>query len=343
MDTLKPLLKELKKNKKTQYAAIGGASAVLLLLGKLWFNGGKNRATQDLTGKIAIVTGANTGIGAETARVLASKGAAVVLACRDEARTKAVIDRILKDQKDAKVEFMKLDLSDLESVREFTNQFRAKYDSLHILINNAGVMAIPTWTATKQGFEMQLGTNHLGHFVLTHRLLDLLKKSQPSRIINLSSKGHTFAKGINFDDLRYTKDYNPWIVYGQSKLANVLHAKELQKRFDEEGVKVKAFSVHPGAVKTELLRNYKQGFFKNILYYSFYPLLWYTTKSPLQGAQTSLYCALEDFDKLKGGAYHADCKEAKTSKSGTDIEQALKLYSETEKLVAPFLTDPVPN
>ena len=335
MDALKPILNTLNKNKRARYTAISGA--VLLLLGKLWFNGGKNRATQDLTGKIAIVTGANTGIGLETARVLASKGATVILACRDEAKTKVAIEQILKSQQDAKVEFMRLDLSDLESVRGFTNQFRVKYDSLHILVNNAGVVAIIKRAVTKQGFEMQFGTNFIGHFVLTYRLLGLLTKSAPSRIVNITSYGHHFSKGINFDDPQYTKDYSPWTVYAHSKLATILHAKGLQKKFDEEGVKVKAVSVHPGTVRTESLRNYKQGLLKNALYYLLYPIFWYTTKSPLQGAQTSLYCSLEDFDKLKGGAYYADCKEAKTSKAGADVDQAMKLLGEAEKLTADFL------
>ncbi len=205
--------------------------------------------TKDLLGQVVIVTGSNTGIGKETARVLARMGASVVLACRDVGKSLPVVEELKKDTNNENIEFIRLDLMDLKSIKDFSEEFKSKYDRLNILINNAGIMAIPDRRETKDGFELQFGTNHLGHFCLTTLLLDLIKKSAPSRIINLSSVASAIGT-MNWNDILFEKGYNLSTAYAQSKLANIIFTKELQRRLKNDNVKV--MSVHPGVVATDL-------------------------------------------------------------------------------------------
>lgn len=206
----------------------------------------------DLAGKIAIVTGANSGLGYYTARDLAAHGAHVVLACRDREKTGAAIQALKAEVPNARVEFMTLDLADLDSVASFARAFKVRYPKLSILHNNAGVMALPQMR-TKQGFEMQIGTNHLGHFALTGQLLEPLLAAPGARVVSTASMAHTWTRGIDFDDLNWErKPYKKWDAYGKSKLANLLFAYELQRRLEHSGAGLISVVAHPGYAATNL-------------------------------------------------------------------------------------------
>lgn len=201
----------------------------------------------DLTGRRAIVTGANSGIGAETARALAEHGAEVTLAVRSTSKGEATASGIR-----GRTEVRELDLSDLSSVRRFAADWSASHpEGLDLLINNAGIMAIPR-TLSADGYEMQLATNHLGHFALTGLLLPALVAMPHSRVVNVSSSAHRMVRGMNFADLMGERKYARWNAYGQSKLANLLFTSELQRRLDAAGMEVKAMAAHPGYSNTNL-------------------------------------------------------------------------------------------
>jgi len=209
----------------------------------------------DQSGRLAVVTGANSGIGLVTARELAGKGAKVIVACRDTSKGEAAVDRMRIDLapngSEADFEVRALDLADLASVRAFATRVITDHpDGIDLLINNAGVMAPPR-QETADGFEMQLGTNHLGHFALTGLLFDQLGKKPDSRVVTVSSNAHKMGK-INFDDLQSKHRYRRWNAYGQSKLANLIFALDLQKRIDEAGLDMKSMGAHPGLSSTNL-------------------------------------------------------------------------------------------
>ncbi|MGW1451094.1 SDR family NAD(P)-dependent oxidoreductase [Micromonospora sp. NPDC002411] len=199
-------------------------------------------------GRVAVVTGANTGLGFETARRLAERGASVVLAVRDTAKGKVAAARMNGD-----VSVRELDLTSLDSVRAAAAGLRASHPRIDLLINNAGVMYTPKQT-TRDGFEMQFGTNHLGHFALTGLLLDLLLPVPGSRVVTVSSTGHRIRAAIHFDDLQWERSYGRAAAYGQSKLANLMFTYELQRRLTAHGTTV-AVAAHPGISNTELVRN----------------------------------------------------------------------------------------
>ena len=205
----------------------------------------------DQTGRTAVITGANTGLGYETARALVDKGARVVLAVRNLDKGKAAADLIARRYPGADVAVQELDLTSLQSVRAAADQLRAGHDQIDLLINNAGVMMTPKDT-TKDGFELQFGTNHLGHFALTGLLLDRLLAVPGSRVVTVSSNGHRMGR-IRFDDLQSERSYSRSGAYGQAKLANLLFTYELQKRL--AGTNTVATAAHPGSSATELGRN----------------------------------------------------------------------------------------
>jgi NAD(P)-dependent dehydrogenase (short-subunit alcohol dehydrogenase family) len=207
----------------------------------------------DQTGRTAIVTGANTGLGFETAAALAAKGGRVVLAVRNLDKGKDAARRIDQAHPGADVTLQELDLTSLDSVRAAAEELRSKHDSIDLLINNAGVMWTPKST-TKDGFELQFGTNHLGHFALTGLLLDRLLPVQGSRVVTVSSIGHRIRAAIHFDDLQWEHNYNRVAAYGQSKLANLLFTYELQRRLKPKGTTIAA-AAHPGGSDTDLIRN----------------------------------------------------------------------------------------
>ncbi len=203
--------------------------------------------TARLDGKTAVVTGANSGLGFQTSRQLAAHGARVIMACRDAQRGKDALERLSADVPDADAELRALDLADLSSVKTFAAGLEGP---VHLLINNAGVMALPK-RQTADGFEMQFGTNHLGHFALTGRLWPALTAAPGARVVTVSSEMHRIGR-INFQDLQSEKRYQKWPAYGQSKLANLLFAGELGRRATAAGLDLRSLAAHPGYATTNL-------------------------------------------------------------------------------------------
>jgi NAD(P)-dependent dehydrogenase (short-subunit alcohol dehydrogenase family) len=242
-------------------------------------------------GRIVIVTGSSSGIGYETARVLANKQASVIIAVRNLEKGNKALAKIIQQNKDADVRVMELDLANLASVKNFAENFQKNYSRLDLLINNAGVM-IPPYSKTTDGFELQFGTNHLGHFALTGQLLKLLISTQGSRIVNVSSGAHNFGT-LDFDDLNWEKrNYAQWTAYGDSKLANLYFTYELDRKLKEQGINTVVTASHPGWTATELQRTagdvmkYLNGIFAQDI---------------TMGALPTLRAAIEE--GLKGGEY----------------------------------------
>lgn len=300
----------------------------------------------DLAGKVYVVTGGNSGIGRVTVTQLARQGARVVLACRRMSEGERVRTEILQSGVRGEIEVMELDLASLDSVRAFAGAFLAKHGSLHGLVNNAGVMNTPAGR-TKDGFETQFGTNHLGHFLLTELLLDALRKGAPSRIVILSSCFHDRAMGrdgrIDFEDLNFDgRKYDGWTAYAQSKLANLLHAKELSERLQGSGVT--AVSVHPGWVRTNLIRSSMPVWVQDLL---LRPVLRLAGMiEPWEGAQSSLYALLSPEVPALSGAYFSQVGIYRTKEAGKGgwplvspnpeahrLEVAVKLRDVSSKLV----------
>jgi NAD(P)-dependent dehydrogenase (short-subunit alcohol dehydrogenase family) len=273
----------------------------------------------DLTGKTYVVTGGNSGIGLSTVEQLAKQGATVVLACRRPADGERVKAEIVARGVRGRIEVAELDLASLASVRAFAERVLAAYPALHGLVNNAGVMNTPKGK-TKDGFETQFGTNHLGHFLLTELLLERLKASAPARIVNLSSCYHDIAQGrkgkIHFEDLHYDQHaYDGWDAYAQSKLANVLHAKELAARL--EGTGVTAVSVHPGWVRTRLMRSSMPLWIQDYVMRPFFQMAGMI--EPWEGAQSSLYALLSPEVPKHAGAFFSQIgwyREKSANKGG---------------------------
>ncbi|XVF09905.1 hypothetical protein REPUB_Repub07fG0137200 [Reevesia pubescens] len=287
----------------------------------------------DATGLTAIITGASSGIGTETARVLALRGVHVVMGVRNMAAGRKVKETMVKQNPKAKIDAMELDLSSMASVRKFAADFESSGLPLNILINNAGIMATP-FMLSKDGIELQFATNHIGHFLLTNLLLETMKKTahrskMEGRIVNVSSRRHKFSypEGIRFNKLNDQSGYNSLSAYGQSKLANVLHANELARHLKEDQVDITANSLHPGAIATNLFRHYS-------LISALVGLLGkYVFKNVEQGAATTCYVALHPQVKGKTGLYFADSNVAETSVQANDSELARKLWDFSSSLV----------
>ncbi|XP_005479970.1 retinol dehydrogenase 12 isoform X1 [Zonotrichia albicollis] len=303
-------------------AALGAAVSVPVFLFvaapyiRRYVAGGRCKSTARLEGKVVIITGANTGIGKETARDLALRGARVIIACRDTAKAEAAASEIRAETGNQEVIAKKLDLADTKSIREFAERFLAEEKELHILINNAGVMLCP-YSKTADGFEMQLGVNHLGHFLLTFLLLERLKQCAPARIVNVSSLAHHGGR-IRFHDLQGEKSYNRGLAYCHSKLANVLFTRELARRL--QGTKVTANALHPGSVYSDLVRH------SSVMTW-LWKIFSFFLKTPCEGAQTSIYCAVAEELESVTGQYFSDCQPAYVSPRGRDDETAKKLWS----------------
>ncbi len=279
----------------------------------------------DLTGKIAIVTGANSGIGYAAARALARKQATVILACRNREKGSAAVRQIAQEYPESKAEFLQLDLSDLASVQRFTGEFTSRYDRLDILINNAGIMR-PPFGKTVDGFELQFGVNHLGHFALTGRLLNRLTSTSRARVVTVSSWGHHLGV-IDFDDLNAEKNYDPGRAYAQSKLANLLFTYELQRRLEGAGVDTLAAAAHPGWTATNLPVHWR-------MIRIFTPLIGQT---PEMGALPTLYAAVGP--DVKGGEFFGPRSwlglrgypiKARSSDRSYDTEVAARLWTVSE-------------
>ena len=311
------------------WVGVGVTAVTGLLVLRRYFQGGVCHSTASLVGKTAVVTGANCGLGYETAKDFAKRGAKVILACRNLNLGKEAADQIIKQTKNPNVSVMSLDLSNLASVRSFSSAFLGTEDRLDILVNNAGVMACPKAT-TVDGFEYQFGVNHLGHFLLTKLLLEKIKGSAPSRIVNVSSKaGIRPYANIYFDDIHLDREYAPWKAYGQSKLANILFTVELAKRLKGTGVITNC--CHPGVVMTNLGRHMNFPLWKKILYS---PLILMMFKTSYYGAQTQIYLSVAPEVHDVSGFYFADCRAVKNiPKKCYDEDAALKLWNLSEELV----------
>ncbi|XP_030641169.1 retinol dehydrogenase 12 [Chanos chanos] len=297
-------------------------------LARKWIAGGKCYSKVRLDGKTVVITGANTGIGKETARDMARRGARVVMACRDLTRAETAAEQIRRSTGNGNVVIRHLNLASLYSVREFAKEFLATEERLDILINNAGVMMCPKWI-TEDGLETQLAVNHLGHFLLTNLLLGILVKSAPSRVVNVSSIAHVGGK-IDFDDLFFDeRPYSALVSYRQSKLANVLFSRELARRMKGKGVT--SYSLHPGVIRTELSRHVESSypFLKMLLSLPSFLLM----KTPWEGSQTTIYCAVTEGLESKSGCYFSDCAEKQAAPEGRDDEAARRLWEESARLV----------
>ncbi|EPS67280.1 hypothetical protein M569_07496, partial [Genlisea aurea] len=278
------------------------------------------------------VTGGSNGIGLETARVLALQNAHVIIGARNMEAAKEAKQQIAKDQKNARIDVLKLDLNSLKSVKAFADHFIALNLPLNILINNAGVMFCP-YQLSEDGIETQFATNHLGHFYLTNLLLDKMKETAErsgieGRIVNLSSVAHLYVyeDGIRFEKINDKKRYDEKKAYGQSKLANILHANELSRRLEEEGVKITVNSVHPGLIMTNLYK-YKS-WLKIVKSLTFY--LW---KDVPQGAATTCYVALHPHMEGVTGKYFVDCNEYSPTNRATDQKLQKELWEFSNKLI----------
>lgn len=274
----------------------------------------------DLSGRHFLVTGANTGIGKETARGLAKRGARVTLAGRSEDKTRAAMADIAAETSGADLEFLQLDLSEFESVRKAASEFLAREEPLHVLINNAGLAGARGMTAS--GFETTFGTNHMGPFLFTQLLLDRLKQADSARIVNVASTMHYQAKGIDWDAVRKpTASRLGMKEYSESKLANVLHAQELARRL--AGTNVTTYSLHPGVIASDVYRQVPWPLRK---------LMTMFMKSTEDGAKTSLHCATSPEAGAETGLYYDESKTKKPSSAATP-ELAAELWERSEAWV----------
>ena len=273
--------------------------------------------------KIVLVTGANSGTGKATVAKLADMGATVIMLCRSEARGKQAWDDIMQ-QPGRDVRLMLCDLGSMDSIREFAKGFRSEYTRLDVLINNAGVIT-PNRQETQDGLELQFGVNHIGHFMLTLLLLDLLKKAAAGRIVVVGSGAHKVGR-IHFNDYNLKK-YSVIKAYGQSKLANLLFVRELDRRLKEKGIPVTVNAAHPGAVATQMGIDRHTQYGKGIV-----RLLKPFFLTPEEGVRTAVYLASSDLAADISGQYYYKCKVAKSSKRSWDMASAKRLFELSENL-----------
>ncbi|XP_050665891.1 retinol dehydrogenase 13-like [Leptidea sinapis] len=310
------------------------------------FFSGRCYSTVKLIGKTAVITGCNTGIGKETALDFYKRGARVIMACRnlekaEEAKSdieKACIELPEKGN----LVLQHCDLSSLKSVREFCQKILDTEPQVNILVNNAGIMMCPKGE-TEDGFEIQFGTNHLAHFLLTMLLLPRIIRSKPARIVTVSSRAH-IRYNIKLDDLNFKqRPYNAAEAYSQSKLANVLFSNELARKLKEHNIEdVNTYSLHPGVIKTELGRHLNESLFRGartLLGLVLGPFM----KSPELGAQTTIYCAVDEKCSNETGLYYSDCQVTSPSHKALNEETAQKLWEKSMELVGlidynPFTT-----
>ena len=279
----------------------------------------------DLSGKTAVVTGASAGLGVETTRALAAAGAHVVMAVRDKAKGEAAAERVRAGAAGASVELGQLDLASLDSIRTFVAWLSERQPRIDLLINNAGVMA-PPLLRTTEGFELQMGTNHLGHFLLTNVLTPAITAAAPARVINLSSRGH-MRSDIRWDDPHWrTTEYDKWEGYGQSKTANILFTVELDRRLHDEGVR--AFAVHPGVIMTELSRHLSRDDVGTLRSRSPGGRLEFKTTE--QGAATTVWGATSPDLDGNGGLYLDDCQIGEPAPYALDPDSAARLWTWSE-------------
>jgi len=261
----------------------------------------------DLSGRTVFITGANSGLGQETARAMASRGAHVIMAGRDQDKLDEAVAAIQAGHSKAQIDTITVDLGSLENIRAATSRARQRFQKIDLLINNAGVMATP-FLHTADGFEMQFGTNHLGHFALTGELFPLIERGHLKRIVNLSSRGHHFAP-VDFEDPHFERRaYDPWTSYGHSKTANVLFTVGLEARFAVLGIH--AYAVHPGGIQTNLGRHMTPEMMEALMARVTSKDTGFQWKTIPQGAATSCWAATAPELEGKGGVYCEDCHVA---------------------------------
>lgn len=289
----------------------------------------------DLSGKVAIVTGANNGIGFESAKEFARKGAEVILACRSVEKGESAAAAIHAEIANAKLKPMVLELSSLKSVRAFADEFNAAYSRLDVLLNNAGIMMVP-YSKTEDGFERQLGVNHLGHFALTGLLIDILLKTPNARVVNVSSNAHRFGE-LDFDDLMFDNEeaYTPMKAYGNSKLSNLLFTYEMQRRLDEKNADVIAVAAHPGISTTNLANHLAPALVMKLVM----PLFGWMMQNAAMGTLPSIRAAV-DPDVVGGQYYGPDGKNERkgypvvvpSNEASHNEADARKLWEVSEQL-----------
>ena len=308
-----------------KWVVIGAAGFIVIMI-KQYFRGGICRSKALMIGKTVIVTGSNSGIGKATALELAKRKARVILACRDIKSAEKAVKEIRQVTLHGDLIVKHLNLASLQSIRNFASEILQEQPKIDVLINNAGLYQCP-YEETEDGFEMQIGVNHLGHFLLTNLLLDRLKYSAPSRIIVVTSSLH--KKGnINCEELNQKREnYNKKNGYNNSKLANNLFSRELIKKLEGTGVGV--FCVHPGMVRTNLARFIK---IPKVIKLMLFPLAWLLLKSPWDGCQTVIYCAIAEELEGKSGGYYGNCKEEPWTEISMNDELASKLWQTSESL-----------
>ncbi len=273
----------------------------------------------DLSGKVALVTGGSSGLGQETARVLAERGAHVILTARDIPKGEAVAAAIRASTGNQRVEVEALELASLEQIRAFAERFLARHPALHILVNNAGVMACPP-AKTADGFELQFGSNHVGHFLMTCLLVPALRQGAASRVASVSSRGHHMSPVV-FDDVQFQRrPYDKWLAYGQAKTANVLFAVGLERRLAPHGVHANA--LHPGGIMTELSRHLQAEDFEFLQTRT----RGMKFKSVEAGAATSVFAATAPELEGRGGLYLEDCHVAAVN-DADDALDGVKSYA----------------
>ncbi|XP_034943814.1 retinol dehydrogenase 11-like [Chelonus insularis] len=308
----------------------------------MWLFSRSCQSKARLAGKTVVITGANTGIGKETAKDLYRRGARVVLACRDVEKAKQAIEELQttlpsKPEREqfsgepGELSICHLDLCSFASVRKCAQTLNSTEPNIHILINNAGVMMCP-FAKTEDGYEIQLQANHLGHFLLTLLLLPKLMKSTPARIINVSSIAHMYAD-IDFDDINLEQSYSSMKAYNRSKLANILFTKELARQLEEAKIDgITTYSLHPGLIATELGRHLNETVFPGARFIARIVSVPFR-KTPELGAQTTIHCATDEKAESETGLYYKECSVAAPSTKSKDPELARKLWNESIKMV----------
>jgi len=299
---------------------------------RMWLRGPSSGSDsrKRLDGKVVAITGANSGIGKETALDLAKRGARLILLCRNVEKAQRAAEDIKKAHNGTQIVVQQLDLASLKSVRNCAQTLIDTEDKIDILVNNAGIMMCPE-RKTEDGFEMQFGTNHLGHFLLTELITPLLVKAasfgSDARIVIVSDifhyQGRIFWRDINFD--KKNNKYNRIRAYTQSKMANIMHARELASRLEGSGIKV--VSLHPGISNTDLHRH----MYKTWCGWLCWPFHQFFVKTPFYGAQTTLYCCLHD--SISSGGYYSDCRQKRPSQRAQDDRGCKKLWDISEKMV----------
>lgn len=285
---------------------------------------------ESLKGKTVIVTGGNSGLGYESVKALAEKGANVILASRSLDKGEKAKHSI--GEVKGRVDVMQLDIQDFSSIQAFVNNFKTKYERLDVLLNNAGIMMTP-YNKTKEGFESQIGTNHLGHFKLTGLLLDLIKNTPNSRVVNVSSAAHKWGD-MNFNNLQYENgDYTPMKAYGRSKLANLLFTYELQRKFEQHNIDSIALAAHPGGSKTNLSRHVEGRLVFKILG----PLINMFMMEQDKGALSQIRASVDT--NAKGGEFYGPHKnmrgwpiKVESNEASHNLEDAQKLWSVSEEI-----------